>query len=367
MATKNDPKINLKDLSAEELHRLLEHQFKINYDKRRHPDHPRYPGGYQIGGVTMTEDRYQKMIKEQFDEKINKIQEFKGKKDALLRILEPLKNDRGNRFLPGYTTDYILKLNRGEEPTGTPVGDGAVTVSGDAGTEKVDIDPNSDLEEQLLERIGTASEGALKRNEYLSGLFGEFADVNVKQAISSSTANILNLGTNIFAKRKELNELTLPEFSIPGKDVIRLHRPNVKTSFDRLAGQVINTGIQQARDLGRPELIPSVLYQGQQIAEKGILEQGRIDTDISNKQSLVDLQLSEAFKGRQIQAESLKFKSEIQLKNARAGVYEAFGNNIKQNFAVQADILNKTLLNPIAVQVDWLDKYGYTSIYDKSL
>lgn len=364
MANKNDPKINLSSLSAKELYDLLYNEFKVNYDTVTSPDHPRYPGGYKVNGLVMDENRYQKMAKEQFDEKVKVISSFKGNKEALYSILAPVKDARKHRFLPGYTTDYLLGIgNKGGTETTDPIP--ATVVSED---EDEVIEPGITTSAKLLgERVMANVNATKQKNEYLTGLFDKYTDVNTRQAIASSTANILNLGVNIRTRKKALDELTLPEFNIPGKDVVRLHAPNVKTSFDRLSGQIVNTGIQQARELGRPELIPSILYQGQQVAEKGILEQGRIDTETSNKQAMIDLQLSEAFRGREMQAEGIKFQSEVQIRNARAGVYDAFGNNLKQTFAAQADILNKTLINPIAVQVDWLDKYGYTGLFDKSI
>lgn len=264
------------------------------------------------------------------------------------------------------TTGGDLALGEEAEIDDIPFSTGDVQRSIiDKGLVATKTDPAST--ETYADRKAAARES---QTDYLDKLFAKYSKITAQQGVTSSAANLMNTMTSIFATKKALEAVgETPEISVPGKDVVKLHRPDVKTEFDIYANRLVNTGLKQSREMGRPELIPSILYQGAQVGQKGILEQGKIDTQISNQQAMIDLQIVDAFKGRQMQAEGIEFETEAQKANARAGLYSQFGQYLKQSFSAQADIMNKTLINPISTSLDWFDRYGYQKegIYNTSI
>ena len=225
------------------------------------------------------------------------------------------------------------------------------------------------LAESLNSRKNLNKEEALKQQNYLDELFETYSSANRAQTLVSTGANLANFGVNLSAYNKQMDLLKTPDFDVPGKTDVTLKTPNVFDKYERFADKSLIAGAKSAREAGRADLIPEITYQSEEMIKEGIGQQAMIDTQVYNQQAQLDATLEESAKSREFQRDASIFQSENQMILAKAGFQEKFAQALRQNISAQADIANRGMVNPIGVQTDWLDKYGWINegIFEKQV
>ena len=200
-----------------------------------------------------------------------------------------------------------------------------------------------------------------QRDSYLDTLFSSYQEKNNLQSLFSSTANMGNLFTDIMTFNKSKDLLEVSDFDVAPKSNTRIRRQDVSSRYDRFADKALNTGAKQAREGGRLDLLPGVINQATEISLEGQQAQNDSDLQTANIQAQINSKENAEYQSRVFAAEGAKFQAENEMSLHKANLQGAFGQQLKSSISTQAEIANKSLMEPLQTSVDWFDKFGYVN------